>query len=450
MVQKDKLYKHKMLVKYGKMGYLGWFDHNETNIPHTPSKVVIKTERGLEIGTLVGEHSYRGGNLKTKCSDLLEYFEKESEEYPIGEGGTFVRFASDEDLSEEKHINESAKEELKLTLGVVKELGLDMKIVDFEHVFGGERIVFYFVSDGRVDFRELVKRLAKEFQTRIEMRQIGARDEARLISDYETCGQQCCCSKFLKILKPVNMRMAKVQKATLDPSKISGHCGRLRCCLRYEDETYRELKAKLPNRSTVVKTEYGVGKVVDYQILTQLLQIQYEDGKYEAVPLEEVEILDSKALKAMRAAEGKEDSSKGKPTRNDEQKRQAENRREKTAENGSIKPAEANEAEGKAEDNKQESETDGKAEAKVETENKKEGSEDQPQKKKNIGRKWRRNKNRPDKKQDESPKDSSANKNGKQAKNKPRRPFKRNRNNDKNKGGKNNQASKTSGEDQKQ
>lgn len=311
-------YKNKMLVKYGKMGYLGWFDHNETHIPHTPSKVVIKTERGLEIGTLVGEHSYKGGTLKIKCHDLKKYFEKEDTEYPIGDSGVFVRFATPEDTSEQRHIKESAKEELETCLKYVKELELPMKVVDFEHIFGGERIVFYFVSDGRVDFRELVKRLAKDFQTRIEMRQIGARDEARIISDYETCGQQCCCSKFLKILKPVNMRMAKVQKATLDPSKISGHCGRLRCCLRYEDQTYKDLKAMLPNRSTRVRTETGEGKVVDYQILTQLVKILYDDGKFEAVPLENVKILENQSQKKQPATERKQrsDNSQNKRTGN--------------------------------------------------------------------------------------------------------------------------------------
>ena len=126
-----------------------------------------------------------------------------------------------------------------------------MKIVDAEHIFGGERIVFYFMAEGRVDFRELVRKLAQEYQTRIEMRQIGSRDEAKLLGDVESCGQECCCLQFLQLLKPVNMRMAKMQKATLDPSKISGYCGRLKCCLRYEDETYMDLKKSLPRKRRV-------------------------------------------------------------------------------------------------------------------------------------------------------------------------------------------------------
>jgi cell fate regulator YaaT (PSP1 superfamily) len=149
------------------------------------------------------------------------------------------------------------------------------------------------MAESRVDFRELVKKLAQEYQTRIEMRQIGSRDEAKLLGDLETCGQECCCKRFLKLLKPVNMRMAKMQKATLDPSKISGYCGRLKCCLRYEDETYTELKKRLPKKNTKVKTELGQGKVVDTQILTQLVMVEHEDGTKIAIPLDELEIISS-------------------------------------------------------------------------------------------------------------------------------------------------------------
>jgi cell fate regulator YaaT (PSP1 superfamily) len=171
------------------------------------------------------------------------------------------------------------------------ELDLPMKIIDAEHILGGERIVYYFRADGRVDFRELVKKLAHEYQTRIEMRQIGSRDEAKILGDVESCGQQCCCQRFLKALKPVNMRMAKMQKATLDPSKISGYCGRLKCCLRYEDQTYTELKKKLPRRNAVVKTPRGEGRVIDAQILTQLVIVEYEAGNREAVGVEDIEVI---------------------------------------------------------------------------------------------------------------------------------------------------------------
>jgi len=123
------------------------------------------------------------------------------------------------------------------------------------------------------------------------MRQIGSRDEAKLLGDVESCGQWCCCIRYLKSLKPVNMRMAKLQKATLDPSKISGYCGRLKCCLRYEDITYTELKKLMPPRSTRVKTRLGEGKVIDYQILAQLVVIELDNGTKTAVPRAELEII---------------------------------------------------------------------------------------------------------------------------------------------------------------
>ena len=283
-----------MLIRYGRMGFLGWFEHNETNIDKIKTKVIIKTARGLEVGDVVGRHCYKGGQFKCSCDQVDKYYEGASKDYPMLGGGTFVRYARPEDLMEAKHLDASSREELKCCQKFATEMNLPMKIIDAEHLLGGERIVIYFTSETRVDFRELVKRLAKEYQTRIELRQIGSRDEARLISDYESCGQECCCRRFLKILAPVNMRMAKVQKATLDPSKISGHCGRLKCCLRYEDETYRELKKNLPNRNTPVRTEAGEGRVIDGQILTQLVMVQYKDGKIEAVKVDEIEIIKDK------------------------------------------------------------------------------------------------------------------------------------------------------------
>jgi cell fate regulator YaaT (PSP1 superfamily) len=202
-----------------------------------------------------------------------------------------IRLATPDDLSEEQHLQKITRDEIACCDRFAKELGLEMKIVDAEHIFGGERIIFYFMADGRIDFRELVRRLAQEYQTRIEMRQIGSRDEAKLLGDVESCGQVCCCIRFLRLLKPVNMRMAKMQKATLDPSKISGYCGRLKCCLRYEDQTYTELKKKLPRKGTWVRTARGEGKVVDGQILTQLVVVEHEGGEKMAFPLEEIKIL---------------------------------------------------------------------------------------------------------------------------------------------------------------
>jgi cell fate regulator YaaT (PSP1 superfamily) len=286
---KNKKY---VLVRYGRMGVFGWFEHNEANIPKLPSRVVVKTDRGLELGELVGQlASYKAGQFKLNQDQLKKYFDDSEIDCSCEPAGRFVRYATAEDISEERHLQKIAEEEIECCRRFVKELNLPMKIVDAEHVFGGERVIFYFMSDGRVDFRELVKKLAQEYQTRIEMRQIGSRDEAKLLADVESCGQECCCKKFLKVLKPVNMRMAKMQKATLDPSKISGYCGRLKCCLRYEDKTYTELKERLPEKNTRVKTAHGQGKVVDTQILTQLVVVEHDNGEKIAVSLEELEII---------------------------------------------------------------------------------------------------------------------------------------------------------------
>ncbi len=281
-----------MLVRYGRMSALGLFEHHESAIPKVHTHVVIKTARGLELGELVGQLTcYRAGQFKLTEEQMREYFADSEADFSEDQAGKFIRYATIDDVSEERHLRKIAREEMDCCRRFAKEMKLPMKIVDAEHVLGGERIIFYFMSDGRVDFRELVKRVAQEYQTRIEMRQIGSRDEAKLLGDMESCGQQCCCQRFLKDLKPVNMRMAKMQKATLDPAKISGYCGRLKCCLRYEDETYTELKKRLPRKNTLVRTEHGRGRVVDGQILTQLVMVEYENGDKAAVSIDEMEIL---------------------------------------------------------------------------------------------------------------------------------------------------------------
>jgi cell fate regulator YaaT (PSP1 superfamily) len=290
--QKPIKSKKYMLVRFGRMNALGFFEHCENEIPKVNSCVIVKTERGLELGYIVGQlNSYRGGQFKLKEEQVKEYFDNSEIDYCPPQAGKFVRFATSADISEERHLQKNTKDEVDFCRKIVKEMDLPMKIVEAEHLFGGERIIFYFMSDGRVDFRDLVKRIAQEYQTRIEMRQIGSRDEAKLLGDLESCGQQCCCQRFLKLLKPVNMRMAKMQKATLDPAKISGFCGRLKCCLRYEDETYTDLKRKLPKKNAMIKTPKGMAKIIDSQILTQLIVVEYENGDREALKIDELNTL---------------------------------------------------------------------------------------------------------------------------------------------------------------
>ncbi len=283
-----------MLVRYGRMNVLGLFSHNQSKIPKIETQVVVKTNKGLELGKVVGQLTcYKAGQFKMNAQQLRDYFGKSDIDIGREPSGKFVRFATADDISEQEHLQRISKEEIECCKRFVKEFNLPMKIVDAEHILGGERLIFYFMAEGRVDFRELVKKLAHEYQTRIEMRQIGSRDEAKLLGDLESCGQECCCRRFLKLLKPVNMRMAKMQKATLDPAKISGYCGRLKCCLRYEDKTYTELKRRLPRKSARVKTELGEGKIVDTQILTQLAVVELENGNRVALDIDEIEVLPS-------------------------------------------------------------------------------------------------------------------------------------------------------------
>jgi cell fate regulator YaaT (PSP1 superfamily) len=286
---KNKKY---MLVRYGRMNLLGFFEHNEGKISKVNTDVVVKTDKGLELGRLVGPlDSYRSGQFKLSENAVKKYFGEPQIDLPRSRGGKFVRYATRADISEQEHLQKIAGDEVAVCRRVVEELNLPMKIIDAEHIFGGERVIFYFMSESRIDFRDLVKRLANDYQTRIEMRQIGARDEAKLLGDVESCGQECCCKRFLRLLKPVNMRMAKMQKATLDPTKISGYCGRLKCCLRYEDKNYTELKKKLPRRDAWVSTKNGEGRVVDTQIITQLVVVEYDGGTRAAVPVDEIEVI---------------------------------------------------------------------------------------------------------------------------------------------------------------
>jgi len=277
-----------VLVRYGKMALLGLFRHNERHFPYDKQYVIIHTDRGMELGEILSPFCHRRGTCELTNDRIEEYCQRSGANYPLSRKGRFVRFATDQDINENWHLEKQAQQEAQFCSELIARHELPMRLVAVEHLFGGDRIIYYFMADGRVDFRGLVKELAHEYQTRIEMRQVGARDEARIIADYETCGRECCCKNFLKVLQPVNMRMAKLQKATLDPSKISGRCGRLKCCLRYEDELYTELNKNLPRNNTCVLTGQGPGVVVETQVITQLVKVQLDGGAVIAVSVDEL------------------------------------------------------------------------------------------------------------------------------------------------------------------
>ncbi len=217
----------KYIVRYGEMRVLGVFSAPNSATYCRDTRVIVRTDRGLEAGVVLGEAT------ETAQAALQESGE-----------GQILRTMTVEDEHELLRIAEQARREMDVCQTYVDRLGLEMTLVELEWVFGGERLVVYYLAENRVDFRELVRLLAAEFQTRIEMRQIGVRDEAKLLADYGDCGKTTCCNSHLVEMPPVSMRMAKLQKATLDPTKISGRCGRLKCCLRYEYEEYEHTTGK--------------------------------------------------------------------------------------------------------------------------------------------------------------------------------------------------------------
>lgn len=232
-------------------------------------EVILRTDRGIDSGEVSGP---------------IRVMERE-----IKGLGNIVRIANTNDLAIIRHIKDHKEpEEMKFCTGKIAERKLPMRLVGVEHLFSGDKVVFYFLADSRVDFRELVKDLARRYRTRIEMRQIGVRDEARLLADYEHCGRELCCRTFIRSLEPVTMRMAKMQKTTLDPSKISGHCGRLMCCLRFEDAVYSDLRKEMPQRGTFVATPLFKGEVISHEIIKQEVTIRTTDGTREVVHISEI------------------------------------------------------------------------------------------------------------------------------------------------------------------
>ncbi len=310
-----------VVVRYGYMRQIGEFPYDGDQVLGCGTKLVIRTSRGIELGEMLTTTCSNSGCGKSVSRQaMLQYIENSGgKQFPFTTEGRVLRVASIEDLNEQSRLDADKPRYVKLAKEVIKELDLPMKLVEVEPLLSQDRVIFYFLSEDRIDFRELVRRLAAEIHVRVEMRQVGARDEARLVADYEKCGQHCCCKQFLKVLKPVSMRSAKVQKATLDPSKISGRCGRLMCCLRYEDETYEELRKKLPNRKTRVMTEDGPGIVINTQILTQLVLIELDTGERNAYPLENIEILTGEAAKMHPRPEPPEPgpNGNGRPERGD-------------------------------------------------------------------------------------------------------------------------------------
>lgn len=262
-------------VRFKEAGKIYYFDPADIDI-ETNDFVIVETIRGIEFGQVVL------GPKKINEKDIVA---------PLKE---VIRIASEEDTKIDKENKRKALEAMDICQEKVYEHKLNMKIVDVEYTFDNNKVIFYFTADGRVDFRELVKDLAAIFRTRIELRQIGVRDEAKMIGGIGPCGRKICCKEFLGEFDPVSIKMAKEQSLSLNPTKISGLCGRLMCCLKYEQNTYEELLEKMPEIGDMAKTEDGIGTVVDvYTLLERVkIRVKLEDDTEELIQyqIDEIEL----------------------------------------------------------------------------------------------------------------------------------------------------------------
>ena len=259
-------------VRFKNAGKIYYFDPVDFEIEQN-TDVVVETARGLEYGkVVVGPKEIE----EEKLISLLK---------PI------IRIATDEDKAIYRENKERAKETFEICQQKIKEHDLTMFLIDCEYTFDRNKLIFYFTAEGRIDFRELVKDLAAIFKTRIELRQIGVRDEAKSIGGLGTCGRPLCCSSWLGDFQPVSIKMAKDQSLSLNPTKISGICGRLFCCLKYEHDVYVEAIDKMPVVGSIVKVDNQKGKVIEINPLLEQVRIEFNDKTIKTCLKEEVKVL---------------------------------------------------------------------------------------------------------------------------------------------------------------
>ncbi len=269
-------------VRFKEGGKVYYFDPAGVSV-EMGQKVVVETARGIELGEVSVTNKMVGENEIVSPLKML------------------VRIATEEDIVRAEENRKKEKDALGICQDCIARRGLEMSLVDVEYAFDGSKLLFYFTADGRVDFRELVKDLAGIFRTRIELRQIGVRDEAKMLGGLGICGRPFCCSSFLNEFHPVSIKMAKEQSMSLNPVKISGTCGRLMCCLQYEQSTYEDLYRRVPPIDSVVETPEGKGTVVEIQLLQEIIKVRLD--KQPDNPPVEYKVSDCKVIKS--AAKGK-------------------------------------------------------------------------------------------------------------------------------------------------
>ncbi|GAA0125619.1 MULTISPECIES: stage 0 sporulation family protein [Clostridium] len=247
-------------VRFKKAGKIYYFNPGELDIKCSDF-VVVETARGVEFGEcVIGRRQICEKKIVSPLKDV-------------------IRKATEEDILKNKENKEKEEEAFSVCMEKIEKHALDMKLIDVEYTFDNNKVIFYFTADGRVDFRELVKDLASVFRTRIELRQIGVRDEAKMKGGLGPCGRPLCCSTFLGDFVPVSIKMAKEQNLSLNPTKISGICGRLMCCLNYEQKTYEETRKKLPKVGSIVSTVDGEGEVTSNSVVKESVRVKIKvDG----------------------------------------------------------------------------------------------------------------------------------------------------------------------------
>ena len=273
-------------VRFKNAGKIYYFDPVDFEIEEDMD-VVVETARGLEYGTIVV------GKKEIDEESLVSPLK------PI------IRIATEEDTKIYKENKEKAKETFELCLEKIKEHNLTMYLIDCEYTFDRNKLIFYFTAEGRIDFRELVKDLAAIFKTRIELRQIGVRDEAKSIGGLGPCGRSLCCSSWLGDFQPVSIKMAKDQSLSLNPTKISGICGRLFCCLKYEHDVYVEAIEKVPPVGAIVKVDSNKGKVIETNPLLEQVKLEFNDKTIRICMKDEIKVL--QAPKKCDGCGGKKD-----------------------------------------------------------------------------------------------------------------------------------------------
>lgn len=262
-------------VRFRKPGKIYFFDPENFEI-EKGQKVIVETSQGQEIGeATTGIREVHEETLKAPLKKV-------------------VRIATKKDIRNDEENRKKEKEAFKIAEEKIKKYELDMNLTEVEYKFDNSKIIFFFTADGRIDFRELVKELAAIFKTRIELRQIGVRDEVKKIGGNGVCGRELCCCSFLDNFEAVSIKMAKEQNVSLNPSKISGNCGRLMCCLKYEQDVYEDKLKRLPKIGAIVKTEDGEGTVDSIQTLKEIIRVKFKDGDdtfYKRYPASEVKII---------------------------------------------------------------------------------------------------------------------------------------------------------------